>query len=177
MTLTLITAPTVPVVAAADLMAHLRLTSTEEQALVEALEQAAVAHLDGWRGVLGRPIRQQTWRQEFAGWGILRLAMPDVSAITVTALDADGGAVSATRADLRADNIGPYVITEGPSVDRVFVQFVCAMPVEQIPAVQAAVKLIVAHWFDNRTAVSDGAMQEVPLAASALIGAMRWSQM
>lgn len=175
--LTLITAPTQPVVEADALMAHLRLTSDDERVLVESLEQAAVAHLDGWRGVLGRAIRQQVWRQEFAGWGTLRLAMPDVSAITVTAVDAVGDPVTATRADLRADNQGPYVITEGPSVDRVFVEFTCAMPIQQVPAVQAAVKLIVAHWFDNRAAVSEGSMQEVPMAASSLISAMRWSQM
>jgi uncharacterized phiE125 gp8 family phage protein len=177
MTMTLITAPTQRVVETAALMAHLRVTSDDERALVEAMEQAAVAHLDGWRGILGRAIRPQTWKQEFTGWGTLRLAMPDVSAITVTGLDADGGEVTATRADLRADCLGPYVLTEGPAVDRVFVQFTCGLPVQQLPAVQAAVKMIVGHWFDNRSAVIEGAMTEVPMAATALIGAMRWRQM
>lgn len=177
MTLTLITAPAIRVVDTLALMAHLRLTSLEEQEYIEGLELAAVAHLDGWRGILGRAIREQTWKQEFPGWGNLRLAMPDVSEITVTAVDSDGADVVATRADLRTDCMGPYVIAEGPAADRVFVEFTCALPAEQLPAVQAAVKMMVSHWYENRSAVGEAAMAEVPMSATALIGAMRWRRM
>lgn len=176
MYLTLITPPAAKVVAVADLCQQLRVTSSDEWALIEALELAAVAHLDGWKGVLGRAIRPQVWKQEFDAWGYLRLAMPDVSAITVTALDSNGAAVTATRADLRVDASGPYVITEGPSVDRVFVQFTCGMQTQQIPAVQAAVRMMVAHWFNRRETAVEGQMSEIPFGADTLIHSMRWSQ-
>ncbi len=174
MTLNLITAPTVPVVPIASLIAQLRVTDEGERALVEDYERAAVAHLDGWGGVLGRAIRPQVWRQEFGGWGQLRLAMPDVSAITVTATDADGNAVTPTKAELRADCGGPYVIADGPSADRVFVQFTCGLPTVRLPVAQQIVRLMVAHWFANREAVAEGSMAEVPLGASTLIDAIRW---
>lgn len=169
MTLTLVTPPTEPVVELEDLKAYLRVTSDDEDSLIESLEQAAVAHLDGWSGVLGRAIRPQTWQQEFCGWGNLRLAMPDASDIVVSGLDTEGGDVVATQADLRVDRGGQYVIADGPSAERVFVQFDCGLSEAEIPAVQQAVKLIVGHWFENRSAVSDGPMTEVPMAAAALV--------
>lgn len=174
MALTLITAPTVPVVQIASLVAQLRVTDDSERALVEDYERAAVAHLDGWGGVLGRAIRPQVWRQEFAGWGSLRLAMPDVSAVTVTAKDSDGNAVTPTKAELRADCGGPYVIADGPAAERVFVEFTCGLPAVRLPVAQQIVRLIVAHWFQNREAVAEGNMVEIPLGASALIDAIRW---
>ena len=174
MILTQVTPPSEKVVATADLCAWLRATDPGEMAIVESLEAAAVTYLDGWTGILGRAIRTQVWRQEFCGWGDLLLAMPDVSAITVTALDAGGAAVVATRAELRASALGPYVITEGPSVDRVFVQFTAALPVARLPAAQTVVKLMVANWFMNREAVTEGAMTELPWGAASLIDALRW---
>lgn len=176
MNLTLVTPPTAAVVSGPELCAWLRVTEYDEQAVLESLEASAVAHLDGWRGVLGRAIRSQTWRQEFTGWGELLLAMPDVVSITVTGLDAAGAPVVATRAELRSDICGPYVITEGPEVDRVFVEFVCAMPESQLPVVKTIVKLIVAHWFRNRETASDVALTEMPLGAQALIHSTRWTR-
>lgn len=176
MILTQVTAPTRKVVETKDLCDWLRVTSEDERAVIESLEAAAVGHLDGWGGVLGRAIRSQVWKQEFAGWGDLRLAMPDVSAIVVTAEDGDGDAVTASRADLRQDACGPYVITEGPSAARVFVEFTCGLPAQRIPAVQTIVKTLVAHWFRNRESVGDAAMAEIPLSAAALIDQLRWSR-
>jgi hypothetical protein len=174
MTLILVTAPTAPVVSTDSLCAQLRITESGERALIEDYERSAVAHLDGWGGVLGRAIGLQVWKQEFCGWGSLRLAMPDVTAITVTAEDADGNAVVPTRADLRADFGGPYVIAEGPDAARVFVQFTCALPSSRLPVAQQIVRLIVAHWYSHREAVADGALVEIPLGAYALIAGLRW---
>jgi uncharacterized phiE125 gp8 family phage protein len=176
MILTQVTAPTRKVVETKDLCDWLRVTSEEERAVIEGLEAAAVGHLDGWGGVLGRAIRSQVWRQEFAGWGDLRLAMPDVSAIEVTAEDAAGDAVVPTRSELRQDACGPYVITEGPDVARVFVDFTSGLPGQRIPVAQTIVKTLVAHWFRNRESVGEGSMAEIPLSATALIDQLRWSR-
>jgi uncharacterized phiE125 gp8 family phage protein len=176
MILTQVTAPTRKVVETKDLCDWLRVTSDDERAIIESLEAAAVGHLDGWGGVLGRAIRPQVWKQEFCSWGELRLAMPDASAITVTAEDDDGNAVTATRADLRKDACGPYVITEGPTAVRVFVEFTCGLPAQRIPVAQTIVKTLIAHWFRNRESVGEAAMAEVPLSATALIDQLRWSR-
>lgn len=171
-----VTLPTVKVVTTANLMAQLHITDQTERALIEDYERAAVAHLDGWGGVLGRAIMPQVWKQEFCGWGALRLAMPDVSAITVTAEDADGNSVAPTRSDLRADVAGPFVIADGPSAARVFVQFTCALPAARLPVAQQIVRLIVAHWYMNREEVVSGTtVAQIPLGAEALISQLRWT--
>jgi len=176
MNLVLVTPPVQPVVSADTLCDWLRVTDTTERAQIESLEAAAVGHLDGWGGVLGRAIRQQVWKQEFCGWGDLRLAMPDVSAVVVTALDSAGNAVTATKAELRADVAGPYVIAEGPTADRVFVQFTCALQASRIPVAQTIVRMLVAHWFRNREAIGEASMAEIPMSATALIDQLRWSR-
>lgn len=176
MTLTLVTPPTEAVVALDQLCDWLHVTEASERGQIEALQAAAVGHLDGWGGILGRALRQQVWRQEFCGWGDLRLAMPDVSAVTVTALDSEGNAVVPTKAELRGDLSGPYVISEGPAAARVFVEFTCALSPSRMPVAQAIVKTLVAHWFRNREAVGEAAMAEVPMGAAALIDQLRWSR-
>lgn len=169
----LVTAPTTPVVALADLRAHLRVDHLDDDAVITSLEAAAVAHLDGWTGILGRAIRPQVWRQEFAAGEPVRLAMPDVTTITVVAFDAAGDEVSVT-ATLKADYRGPWVDVVG-AYDTLRVTYTCAMTATQLPAAQIAVKLLVGHWYANREAVTVGAApSELPFAVDALVKAMRW---
>ncbi|HEV8035971.1 head-tail connector protein [Yoonia sp.] len=161
----LVTAPVLPVVSLIDMREHLRVTAADDDAQIEAIEQAAVGHLDGWRGVLGRCIMPQTWRQDFSGWGKLRIALPDASSVVVTYKDAAGVFQPATEAELGVDALGPFVETDGPDADVVRVQYTCAMPVEQLPAVRMAVKLFAEHLHDG---------SELSPAFDALVAAMRW---
>lgn len=48
----------------------------------------------------------------------------------------------------------------------------CAMPAEKLPSVQAAVKLLVGHWYLNREATGKG-MAEQPFAVRALLEPLR----
>lgn len=171
----LVTPPASTVVSLADLKAHLRVDGTDEDLLITTLEAAAVGYLDGWRGVLGRAILSQVWRQEFDGWGDLRLAMPDVSAVAVTYLDKDGVEQPATTATLRQTATGPYVEADGPASDRIFVNMTCAMSAQMRATAVMIVKLLVAHWYENRVTVAPANMAEMPVAASALVNAIRWS--
>lgn len=173
MTLTLVTAPTQPVVSTPDLREHLRVTDVGEDAYIASLAAGAVAYLDGWGGVLGRAIRPQVWRQEFDGWGTLKLALPDVTTVAVTYEDSDGDEQPVTGATLRKCGTAWVVEADGPDTQRVFVNMTCALPATRLPAAQAIVKLLVAHWYLNREAVGE-AMQEVPMSADALIAALRY---
>lgn len=175
--LTLVTPPDGDdIVTLADLRLHLRVDQTTEDTLITALRDSAIAHLDGWGGVLGRAIAEQQWRQDFTAWGDLRLALPDVSEVTVTAVDADGADLSVTGWTLKRDDIGWYVEAQGDgSPATVSVTMTCALPEDRLPAVRAAVKLLVGHWFANREAVSADGLQEVPVAVSALIAPLRWA--
>lgn len=169
----LVTAPTDPVVALADLKLHLRVDGDDEDDLIEAMEASAVAHLDGWTGTLGRAIMPQTWRQEFTSAECARLALPDVSAVTVTGYDSAGDEVAVTSV-LKRDYRGAYVEVTG-SYATVRVDYTCAMAAAQLPAAQIAVKLLVGHWYQNRETVSVGmSVSDMPYAVGALVAAMRW---
>ena len=165
MTPVLVTAPAEPVVTLADMKAYLRVTGTAEDTLITALISAAIAHLDGWKGVLGRCIMSQTWAVTASGAGCIVLPMPDVVSATA---DYGSGPLSLT---LTVSEVGTSVDV----ADAGTIGFVCAMSAQQLPAAQMAIKLLVGHWFSNREAVGGGET-ELPLAVSAITGAMRWSQ-
>ena len=177
MTLSLITPPPTPVVSLSDLKLHLRVDHGYEDTLISQLEIAAVGYLDGWRGVLGRAILSQVWRQEFCHWGNLCLALPDVSAVAVTYLDAAGSEQPATTAVLRAAPSGFMVEADGPSASRIFVNMTCAMSLPHLQVTRTVIKMLVAHWYSNREAVAGGGMESVPMAADALITSLRWNRL
>lgn len=155
----LVTPPASPVVPLAELRAHLRVDGTSEDALIQSLEAAAVAYLDGWKGILGRAILTQTWAVDLPE-GESILPMPDVTTATV------GG----QPLTLTYSNSGPMVTLTAPGT----VQFTCGLPVTQLPVAVMIVKLLVAHWFYSREAVGPSNVAEVPMSASSLITAIRW---
>lgn len=165
----LITPPVGPVVAIDDLRAHLRVDHADEDALIVALEAAAVAYLDGWGGVLGRAIKAQTWRWEVDAWGEYALPLPDISAVAVTYLDDLGAEQPATSVTLTRTDGRTVAKIDGPAADRIFINMTAAMAARYLPTAQIIVKLIVAAWYDDRTA-------DIPPAAHALITAIRWGR-
>jgi uncharacterized phiE125 gp8 family phage protein len=58
-------APEIPPVSLDEVKGHLRVDHTDDDELIKALIGAAVTHLDGWSGILGRCMVEQTWRQDF----------------------------------------------------------------------------------------------------------------
>ena len=48
----------------------------------------------------------------------------------------------------------------------------CAMPSEKLPSVQAAVKLLVGHWYENREAAGER-IEAQPMAVRALLEPLR----
>jgi hypothetical protein len=162
----LVTGPSVPVVALEDLCAHLRVVGNHDDAVILSLHDAAVAHLDGWRGVLGRAIRAQTWRVTVTGPGPHLVPMPDVTSVAATS---GGGPVAAAQS-LTARGL-EVTLPEGTA--EAVLTFTCEMPAQQRPAAETAIKLLVGHWYEHREAVG-AAAQELPLAVDALVGALRW---
>lgn len=161
MTPVLVTPPASKPVTLADAKEHLRVDHDDEDAVIAALLDTAVAHLDGWSGVLGRAIMPQTWRVS-APAGDVVLPMPDVTAASVDY--GDGPVVL----DVTATASGPCV-TLAQAGD---VTFTCAMPAHLLPAVQVAIKLLVGHWYATRETVGQS-MEALPLAFDALIAPLR----
>lgn len=154
MTPVLVTAPIAQPVDLATLKQHLRVSDAEDDGLITDYAAQAVAHLDGWTGVLGRCIMPQTWKVSGVEGQII-LPMPDVT--TATASYAAGPTVL----DIVATSAGPCVtLTEKADVD-----FTCEMAATLLPAAQAAVKLFVSHLYDE-TDIHD--------AFHSVVSAIRW---
>lgn len=62
---TLVTPPATMPVSLEELKAALRVDSSDDDAFLGMLLASATDHLDGWDGVLGSCIVEQTWKQEF----------------------------------------------------------------------------------------------------------------
>lgn len=166
--------------------AHLRVTSDAENTLIAALISAAVSHLDGWSGILGRCLITQTWRQDFNGFGAMRLPFPNVASATIAYTDANGVNQTLAGANYRiVSGVGGTWIelAEGGSFpgtasqpDAVRVTFVAGYgDASAVPAaLKAAILLHVGHLFENRAAVGIGASPAVlPLAYEALVAPHR----
>jgi len=168
----LVTAPTERVVSLLDLKLHLRVDHDDDDTLIDSLEAASVAHFDGWRGVLGRAIMPQTWSQEFDGWGCHKLLMPDASDVTAVGI-LDGVETAATDVLVSNRIGGVYVDVDGDDVDSVLITYQCGLPVEQLPAVQMAVKMLAAHWYENREAATEKALSYAPMAVQSIVAQLR----
>lgn len=107
-------APAQPVVTLATAKEHLRVGFSDDDTVIQALINAAVDHLDGYSGILGRALINQTWRQDFDGFVCdpLRLPLvPVLTAPTVTYYDHDNAqqTLATSYWQVLSDSDGPYV--------------------------------------------------------------------
>jgi len=185
----LVTAPTVKPVTLAEAKAWLWVDHNAHDTLITALLGAAVAHLDGWTGVLGRCIINQVWRASFSDWpsdGDLRLPFPDVSAVVLTYYDTSNVSqtVSASNYELLEDETGsfirllstfdaPAIYTERSDGVRVALTAGYGAAAANVPeTIKSAIKFLAAHWYAVRE--SDGAQSfAVPNGFAALISPLR----
>lgn len=184
----LISAPATTPVTLAEAKANSRVDSTDEDALITALIEAATAHIDGWAGILGRCVVTQTWRQDFPSFPAstaLRLAIDPAQSVVVKYSDDDDEeqTFSSASYSLHTDSIGPYIClgtnVSWPSTydreDAVRIEVTAGYgAAADVPAaIKQAVLMMVSHWFEHREAVSDGDMREVPMAVTTLLAPYR----
>lgn len=188
----LTTAPSVLPITLTEAKAQLDVSYTDKDTQISALIAAATSHLDGYTGVLGRCLGEQSWRQDFDDFAYclpLPLA-PIISITSVKYLDTAGAeqTVAGANYSLVTDESGssyvrfietfsiPAVKSEGPAVMVAFKagyattgtdpNFVSTVPA----AIKQAILLLVRHWFDNPGAVVVGVnAQKLPFAVDALL--------
>lgn len=177
----LITPPAASILAIEDVLLHLP-DHADFSAELAPLIEAATSHLDGWSGVLGRCLITQTWAQSFARWGaIMRLPFP-AQAIASVAYWADDveTTLPASALRLHTDGIGSYAAWSGGAEipghdsrdDAITITFAAGYgdDAADVPkAIRQAALLLVAHWFRNREAVTDGKLEALPLGVRALL--------
>src|SRR5690606_14090696 len=72
----LVVAPKMTPVSLDEAKAQLAVEHGDDDALILGYIAAAVDHLDGWSGILGRALVEQEWRQDFDGFSsTLRLPL------------------------------------------------------------------------------------------------------
>jgi uncharacterized phiE125 gp8 family phage protein len=165
---------------------HLAVEHNEDDALIAGYISAAVAHLDGHDGILGRCLLQQTWRvdlPEFPACAVLRLPVFPVTSVVVTYFDEDE--VSQTFASsqyrLYQDGGGFFLWLKDTSFwpgtfdrpDAVSITALCgAASVAEVPApIITALLLMVGDSYRFReTAVAGSATQlKIPASATAML--------
>ncbi len=186
----LVTAPTTMPVDIEDAKLACRVTHDDEDTLITELLKSAVAHLDGWTGILGRCLEEQTWRQDFDGFAkCLRLPLEPVISVSSVKYRSTAGTLSTVSSDdyaLLRDDLGAYVRFKDAytypgdlyQVGAVQVEFLAGYPqangASTVPAdIKAAIKLLVGHWYQHREAVTDGSITELPMAVNALLSKHR----
>lgn len=169
----------------AQIKAHGVVCESDDDLLLDGLLRAAVSHLDGYSGILGRCIVNQEWSQDFACWApCLRLPFPDVSAVSVSYVDIDGSdqVVSSSDYEIGADPNGSFVrFGYGFSWPNLNTDRIAPITVtmtagygdpKEVPwSLKVAIMQLVAHWYENREAT--GKAEQVPLAFTALIAPYR----
>jgi uncharacterized phiE125 gp8 family phage protein len=157
----------------------------DDDTLLTGLRDAAVAYLDGFRGVLGRAMITQTWQVQRVVWSrTICLPVPDVSAVTINYMDGEGADQT-----IAAENVTVLPIATGtlvsiadsldlPTLESdnpapIAVQFTCGFGAAgDVPAnLKLAICALAATWYEARTAQPGEAL---PMGVEALIRPYRW---
>ena len=187
--LTLTGAPE-PLLSLAFVKSHLRVDHADDDAYILALIKTAEAAIDGPNGMVGKAIATQRWtlkRERMIGTEPLALpVVPFRSVVSIAYYDADNvlqtlGTAEAIGAAFSAagnedwGQIAP--VTSWPAMsqrpDALTVVFEAGYgDPDDCPAnLRHAALMMIAHWYENREAASDGSGPvEVPLGARELIG-------
>ncbi len=176
--------------------AQLDISYTEKDTLIDGLIAAATTHLDGWTGILGQALCEQTWRQDYDSVSLHCMRLPLFPVISITSVkykDENGveQTIDPANYSLQTDDLSSYVqfistydlptlYTELPRASATYKagyadagsspNFTSTVP----DAIKQAMLLLVRHWFDNPTAVNVGnIVSPMPFAVDALLAPFR----
>jgi uncharacterized phiE125 gp8 family phage protein len=162
MVMTRLTAPTVEPVTLAEAKAHLRVTSSSEDAVIANLIASAREEVEAATGIA---MITQDWRLYLDAWpdcGVVRLPKHPVQLVTlVTVFDAQGtpastvpSAVNLDRASRPARFARPDIATSpGKTMNGIEVDFRAGFGstgVDVPDGLKRAVLLLVSFWFEHR---------------------------
>ncbi|TPI39307.1 hypothetical protein FJW07_14100 [Mesorhizobium sp. B3-1-9] len=187
----LVTAPAATPIILAEAKAQLRVDFPDDDALIGSLISAVTDHLDGWTGILGRCLVEQEWRQDFDCFArCLPLPLGPVTSV-LSAKWRDSAAAESTidqgeytlltdaggRSHVRFNDgfTAPSDLAEKAAVS---VTYKAGYPtvngVSTVPAaIKAAILLHVAHLYQNREAVAETSLAELPMGVDALLAPYR----
>lgn len=177
----LVVAPPEPLVELEDVKAHLRVTTDDEDSLIESYIAAASAWIDGPAGWLARSIGEQTLEFRCDGFSFCdRLPYGPVIAVTeIQYVDPDGTEII-LGGDVYDVAAGGVVLRHGatwPSLrgDAEGVRVLYQAGEAEVPAqVRQAILLLVGQWYRNRMSVVVGTISSaLPFGVEALLAPLR----
>lgn len=190
MGLTLVDAPAVLPVSAAEVKSQSRVDIDDDDTLIARVIAAAVAHLDGADGWLQRVLITQTWDLSLPGFPsggdrAIRIPLPPLQqVVSISYIDADGGSQTLATGIYTVVGTGqsqPARVVEAynqswPDTravpEAVTVRFKAGYgdAATDVPEdIRHAILMTAAHWYEHRESVSDRQMQEVPHTATDLL--------
>lgn len=182
MSLRLVTPATAKIVSLEESKAHLRVFHDDDNDYIEGLNDAAQDWLSGENNWLGRSVVEQGWELTLSRFEARRICLskpPLVEVKNVFYTPSDGGA-EVEITDFRTFDVGvanggyilPAKNTDWPQTDGEpsSVRIVFTAGYEEAPSsVKRAALLMVGHWYENREAVTDAKIDDLPLAVDALL--------
>ncbi|MEH6721048.1 MAG: head-tail connector protein [Aurantimonas endophytica] len=165
----LVTAPAALPVTLVAAKQHLRVDHDDSDELITAYIEAATDHLDGYSGVLGRALINQTWRQDFDSFcSTMRLSLPASGIVSVAWRNEDGqmATVAADDYALQRDSTSvlvrfkdgysfPSGLYQTEAVSITYTVGYGAAPEDVPAAIRAAIMLMVGDLYENRATVSE----------------------
>ena len=153
-----------------------RVATEESDDYLRSLEKSAVAWLDGYSGRLGRCILSQRWALPLVGQPeAVSLPFPDCRDFKVE--EDDGLGNWSGVPDVTTSKRGDHLFLTGLPEDTSSMAVTCTAGWDTAyyvhDGIKQAIRMMVAHWYDNRSAVATGQTPtEVPLGVEALISPM-----
>lgn len=184
MTLRLVTGPATMPITLAEAKTHLRVDSTDEDALITAMIASATEHAETFTG---RRLIDQTLDYVAEGFprsGMkIRLPLAPVISVEGVFYSKDGAETEMDAGAYVVELIGGTIqATTWPAADSIRVRFrvgyvdAQSSPPGEVPGdIVAAIKLTVGHLYQNRESVATGvAVAELPLGIEALLRPKRF---
>lgn len=185
MSVVVIDAPEGDLITLDEAKAHLRVDFDDDDDYIQSLIDAAVAHVDGPAGWLGRALLTQTLELRCDEFGTcdIPLPFPPISEVVSIKYDDDDGAEqtvddtvyrlvgqpSAPRIALAYNEAWPTVRWQSEAVR---IQYLAGYgEAADVPKpIKQAVLLLIGHWYANREAVNVGTtVTELPMAVKSLL--------
>ncbi|WP_309086460.1 hypothetical protein [Chelativorans sp.] len=106
----LVTPPAILPISVAEVKQALHIDAADDDVVIEREIRAAVAHYEGWTGILGICLVEQTWRQDFDNFDCLRLPLgpviPPVVAVRWRNTAGQIATINASEYSLQTDGAG-----------------------------------------------------------------------
>ena len=188
MGLKLITAPQEEPITLAEAKSHLRITSTDEDALIETWIKAVREYCEGYQN---RAYITQTWElslDRFPDNSIIKVPLPPLQDITsIKYYDPEGTEKEFSSDDYEVDTYSePGRVSLGygkswPSeilrpVNGVIIEFIAGYgdTADKVPEkVKQAIKVLIGELYEHREVTDVKELKEVPFAVKALLGLER----